>query len=301
MRKIDQLYFLEILLTGLLTTSCSYSQVPQFNKISAFNYLKKQCNFGPRNPGSEGHRECLRFLVKEFKQTADTVIKQPFIFTNSRNHKTYMLTNIIASFGKKSKRILLSAHWDTRPWADHDPDFKNRNKPILGANDGASGVAVLLEIARIMKQYPPPVGVDIVLFDGEDSGIEGRDETWCVGSRYFAKNKETNYNPQYAILLDMIGDRDLHIPVEANSQKYAPELVQKIWGKARKLNLFPFDPSVKYEIVDDHLELLKVGIPAVDIIDFDYPYWHTLQDTPDKCSPESLWTVGTVLLYLIYE
>ncbi len=301
MKKFKQIYFLKILFAGLLITSCSRSQVPQFNKIRAFGYLKTQCSFGPRNPGSQGHRKCLSFLVKEFGQTADTVVKQPFIFTNFKNHKTYMLTNIIASFGKQDKRILLSAHWDTRPWADHDPDPKNRNKPILGANDGASGVTVLLEIARIMKQYPPPVGVDIVLFDGEDSGVEGRDETWCVGSRYFAKNKGTNYNPQYGILLDMIGDRDLHIPVEANSQRYAPELVQKIWRKAQELNLSSFDPLVGYEIIDDHLELLKVGIPAVDIIDFDYPYWHTLQDTEDKCNPESLWTVGTVLLHLIYE
>ena len=301
MRKIDQFYFLKILFAGLLTTSCSRGQVPQFNKIDAFNYLKKQCAFGPRNPGSEGHTKCLRFLVEELRQSADTVVKQPFMFTNDRTHKTYMLTNIIASFGKQNKRILLSAHWDTRPWADYDPNPKNRHKPILGANDGASGVAVLLEIAKIMKQYPPPIGVDIVLFDGEDSGVEGKDETWCAGSRYFANNKRTDYNPQYGILLDMIGDRDLHIPVEGNSQKYAPELVQKIWGEAKKLNLSSFDTAVKYEIVDDHLELLKVGIPAVDIIDFDYPYWHTLQDTPDKCSPESLWAVGTVLLYLIYE
>lgn len=285
----------------LVFSSCSQSQVPTFDQNSAFEYLQKQCAFGPRNPGSPGHQKCLRFLVEELEQMADAVVEQPFLQTVYREKKSYQFTNVIASFGNQGERVLLCAHWDTRPWADQDSDPKNRNKPLLGANDGASGVAVLLEIARILKQVPPPRGVDIVLFDGEDSGTEGRNESWCLGSRHFAQNKRSDYNPRYGILLDMIGDRDLYLPIERNSQKYAPELVHSVWTKAEELGLPAFDRSLGFEMIDDHLELLNVGIPVIDIIDFDYPYWHTLQDTEDKCSPESLGIIGTLLLHLIYE
>ena len=284
----------------LLTVSCG-GQVPEFDGDRAFAYLKQQCAFGPRHPGSEGHRQCLSFMVEELRGNADAVVKQPFLFTNPRSGETFSLNNVIASFGSRGERILLCAHWDTRPWADSDPDPANREKPILGANDGASGVAVLLEMAHILKAHPPPMGVDIVLFDGEDSGLQGRDDTWCQGSRHFARNKRTGYFPEYAILLDFVGDRDLHFPVEANSLRYAPDVVDRVWSKAESLGLTVFDRSVGHEMIDDHLELLKVGIPAVDIIDFDYPYYHTLEDTEDKCSPESLGIVGTLLVHLIYE
>lgn len=280
--------------------SCG-GQVPEFDGDGAFEYLRRQCAFGPRYPGSQGHRECLDFMVEELGGNADAVVKQPFLFTDPRSGRTLSLNNVIASFGSQGERILLCAHWDTRPWADSDPDPANREKPILGANDGASGVAVLLEMANVLKANPPPVGIDIVLFDGEDSGIQGRDDTWCQGSRYFARNRRSGYFPQYAILLDFVGDRDLHFPVEANSLRYAPDVVDRVWSKAESLGLTVFDRSLGPEMIDDHLELLKVGIPAVDIIDFDYPYYHTLEDTEDKCSPESLGIVGTLLVHLIYD
>jgi Zn-dependent M28 family amino/carboxypeptidase len=229
------------------------------------------------------------------------VTKQTFVITDPHDRKQYPGTNIIASFGDQTERILLCAHWDTRAYADRDPDEKNHKTPILGAHDGASGVAVLLEVARVMKENPPPRGVDIVLFDGEDAGIEGQDETWCQGSRFFAQNKRFNYNPVYGILIDMVGDRDLNLPYEQYSYRFAPDLVKRIWGKAQDLGLSAFDFVPGYEVVDDHRELLRVGIPCVVIIDFDYPYWHTLEDTVDKCSPESLGIVGTLLLHLIYE
>jgi len=285
----------------ILFTSCSKGQVPTFNQDHAFEYLKKQCAFGPRNPGSVGHKNCLSFMVTELQQFADVVAKQPFSHTDTQAMQTYALNNVIASFGKQGERILLCAHWDTRPWADYDPDPKNRDKPIMGANDAASGVAVLLEIARILKTNPPPRGVDIVLFDGEDFGEHGKLDTWCQGSRYFAKQKRFDYNPQYGILIDMIGDRDLHIPIEGHSQMYAPDLVDKVWSMAESLGLTVFDRTVGPVVIDDHMELLKVGIPTIDIIDFDYPYWHTMQDTEDKCSPESLGVIGKLLLHLIYE
>jgi glutaminyl-peptide cyclotransferase len=293
-----------IFLPGLLIAlifSDVHAGVPEFDSKSAFAYLQKQCAFGPRHPGSKGHRDCLNYLVREFENSADAATRQPFLFSDPKNQQTHTLTNLIASFGSSPKRILLCAHWDTRPWADSDPNPKNWNKPIMGANDGASGVAVLLEIARVLKNNPPPVGVDIVLFDGEDSGLQGQNQTWCQGSRFFAESKHLTHLPIYGILLDFVGDKDLHFPVEVNSYRFAPEIVDKVWGKASELGLSAFDHSPGYEMIDDHLELLKVGIPAIDIIDFDYPYYHTLQDTEDKCSPESLGTVGTLLLHLIYE
>ncbi|MFH1941732.1 MAG: M28 family peptidase, partial [bacterium] len=215
----------------LFSVSCSRSQVPAYDGNRAFEYLKKQCAFGPRNPGSKGHRACLEFLEEELRKSADRVVKQPFLFTDYRNDRTLTLYNVIASFGSQGKRILLCAHWDTRPWADKDSDSSNWDKPILGANDGASGVAVLLEIASILKQHPPRRGVDIVLFDGEDAGIQGRNETWCQGSRHFAQNKQAGYLPEYGILLDFVGDKDLHFPIEGYSQQYAPDLVHRVWSK----------------------------------------------------------------------
>ena len=279
----------------------AHSGIPEFDPKRAFAHLEKQCAFGPRHPGSEGHQRCLIYLVEEFEKSSDTVIQQPFLFSDPKNRQTHTLTNVIASFGTSPKRILLCAHWDTRPWADSDSDPKNWNEPILGANDGASGVAVLLEIAYILKNNPSPVGVDIVLFDGEDSGLQGQNETWCQGSRFFARSRQLTHLPMYGILLDFVGDKDLHFPVEVNSRCFATEIVDRVWGKALELGLPAFDLSPGYEMIDDHLELLKVGIPAIDIIDFDYPYYHTLEDTEDKCSPESLGIVGTLLLHLIYE
>lgn len=283
----------------LIHSACG--QVPGFDPDRAFSFLEKQCAFGPRNPGSEGHKQCRKYLVDQLRADAGGVVEQPFLFTDPRTSRTHTLTNIIASFGQQKERILLCAHWDTRPVADHDPDPANRDKPITGANDGASGVAVLLAIAEILKINPPDKGVDIILFDGEDSGIDRQEESWCQGSRFFARNKQPGYRPEYGLLLDMIGERDLMIPVEQNSQTYAPSLVDRVWSKAGSLGLEAFSRSRGFAITDDHLELIRVGIPTVDIIDYDYPYWHTVEDTPDKCSPQSLGIVGTLVLNMIYE
>ncbi|MFQ5823301.1 MAG: DUF4910 domain-containing protein [bacterium] len=212
------------------------------------------------------------------------------------------MTNIIASFApEKNERILLCAHWDTRPWADQDPDLENRDKPILGANDGASGVAVLLEVAKTIQISEPKFGVDIIFFDGEDAGLPGQTDSYALGSQYFAKNKDFHYHPQFGILLDMVGDKDLQIYQEENSLEYAPQIVEKVWNKAQRLELQAFIPTPGYEVTDDHMPLLRAGIPCIDLIDFNYDYWHTLEDTPDKCSPESLAQVGQLLLSLLYE
>lgn len=294
-------YIFRILLLLLFFSSCSKSQIPVFDENRAYEYLKAQCAFGPRHPGSQGHKACLDYLVQEMRKFADQVARQPFPHRDPKSGQNHRLTNVISSFGNQGKRIMFCAHWDTRPWADYDKDSANHDKPVMGANDGASGVAVLLEIARILKENPPSIGVDIVFFDGEDSGQYGQDGTWCKGSEYFAANKGFDYNPEYAILIDMIGDKDLRILIERHSERYAPNLVDRVWSKAESLGLQAFERSLGAEVVDDHLPLLRAGIPAINIIDFEYPYWHTVEDTPDKCSAESLAVSGNLLVNLIYE
>lgn len=241
------------------------------------------------------------YLLDILRSYTNLVKEQKFSFYDSLKRLDLNSTNIIASFyPEKTRRILLCAHWDTRPFADKETDPELKKLPILGANDGASGVAVLLEIASIISKKEPKWGVDIVLFDAEDYGSEQRGVEFCVGSKFFAKNLG-NYRPEFGILLDMIGDKDLNIYKEGYSDLYARDIVDLIWDLAKKLKVECFKDSVKYFMVDDHLPLISAGIPCVDLIDFDYPYWHTLSDTPDKCSPKSLEQVGKVLLKILYD
>jgi Zn-dependent M28 family amino/carboxypeptidase len=209
------------------------------------------------------------------------------------------MTNILASFfPENTRRVILCAHWDSRHHADRDPDPARRLEPVPGANDGASGVAVLLEIARIIERNKPPVGVDIVLFDGEDGGSYGSDDTWLLGSRHFARVMPVSYRPLYAILLDMVGDRDLSLTRDTVSAGNAPELWGRIVTQCGRLGI-PFRPG-ETGVLDDHVPLIERGIPAADLIDFDYPWWHTVSDTPDKCSAESLGRIGALVLSIIY-
>jgi glutaminyl-peptide cyclotransferase len=291
-----------ILFLSLISVFCSAQEPPQFDGKSAFSFLKKQCEFGPRNPGSRGHQQCKTWFVNTLKQYADEVTTQDFLFTFGTPAKSVTATNIIAKFlPKASSRVLLCAHWDTRPWADSDPDPKNHKTPIIGANDGASGVAVLLEIARLLKQQKPLVGVDIVLFDGEDSGQEGQSRSYAKGSAAFAQRFGFLYRYKWGILLDMIGDKDLTIFKENYSNQYAPFVVNMVWNKAAELGITEFRPMTGYAVFDDHVPLLEVGIPCIDLIDFNYPAWHTLKDTPEQCSAASLEKVGTVVTHVLYE
>jgi Zn-dependent M28 family amino/carboxypeptidase len=279
---------------------------PEFNGASAFDLLLKQTSFGPRNPGSEGHRACLQFLLASLRASADEVHTQEFTHSGYGGESLRM-TNIIAAFRPAApSRILLCAHWDTRPRAERDEDKAKRSLPIIGANDGASGVAVLLQMAALLKATPPPIGVDIVFFDGEDFGKEGDLDRYLLGSRFFAKSKDVNYQPRYGILLDMVGDANLDIPREQNSIRFAPDVVAQVWSAARELGITQFSEETGDEIFDDHIPLNEAGIKTIDLIDFDYPdashrYWHTHNDTPDHCSGESLGAVGTVLMHVIYR
>ena len=280
-------------------------KVPQFDKARAFKFLTAQTDFGPRNPGSPGYQSCVVYLQRTLQQYADTVLLQRFSYKSYKGQE-YAGANFIARFNVFfNDRVLLTAHWDSRPWADQDSDKTKHTKPILGANDGASGVAVLLEIARIFKNSPPPGGVDIVLYDGEDVGESGYADSFCQGSQYFAKHLPGGSRFRYAINLDMIGDSNLEIQREANSDAYAPSVMDLVFSTARLLGISQFSETRVGGIYDDHMPLNSVNIPAIDLIDFNYPddsnrYWHTSQDTPDKCSPESLDAVGTVLLNVLY-
>jgi len=275
-------------------------QTPLFDGAGAFAFLTAQTDFGPRTPNSEAHARCLAYLEAELAKSAETVVMQNFV-EQGYDNETLRLTNVFASFNAKAeKRVLLLAHWDSRPRADQDPNPANRTKPVLGANDGASGVAVLLELARIMKQTPPSVGVDILLVDGEDYGKESDLGKYFLGAKHFAKTIPRTYKPMFGILLDMIGDADLRIPMEQNSMKFAPQVLSMVFSSAQELGIMQFAPVPGEQIEDDHLALNEAGIPTIDLIDFQYPYWHTVQDTPDKCSPASLEAVGTVLVYVLY-
>lgn len=279
-----------------------------FSADSAYQYIAEQLAFGPRNPNSPGHRRCREYLLTRLAQWADTVFSQTF--SKEVYGEVFTFTNIIAQFQPKSKpRILLSAHWDTRPYADMDPIPENRSKPILGANDGASGTAVLLELARIFALDPPPIGIDIVLFDGEDIGKASDLANFCIGSKYFALFPPTPL-PSFAINLDMVADAKARFYQEEYSLQSAPEIVAQLWNIGREIAPEHFIFQKAPPVYDDHYSLIQAGIPAVNIIDQDLighqdpdpkrQYWHTLEDTIDKVHKETLRKVGKVIIRFIY-
>jgi len=276
---------------------------PIFDRARAFGLLKRQVDLGPRCPGSEGHSKGAEVIVNALKPYADSVRTQDF--TLKLDGRDVKLKNIVAHFNPKARRwVLLAAHWDTRPIADYEVIAENRKRPIPGANDGASGVAVLLELARLFKERAPKVGVVMVFFDCED--YPG---SMFAGSKRFAEalpeSASLDGKPiriDYGILLDMVGDKDLRIPKEGESRKNAPDLVDTIWKTARELGYERHFPNeFGSSIHDDHIELIKAGVKCVDLIDFDYGPWHTLGDTVDKCSAESLGVVGEVVARVIYS
>lgn len=301
-----------LLLCGLmlsLTLGCSPSadvakDIPAFDGDKAFDLLKKQVDMGPRYPGVAGHVACSDFIVAQLKPYADEVTVQEFRQTVAG--RDLDLRNVIAKFNKDAKQwIILAAHWDTRPFADMEVTASKRAKPILGANDGASGVAVLLELARLFAQRQPKVGVMMVFFDGEDyTPNPPTAEDMFLGSKYFASSldRKTKAQVKYGILLDMIGDKNLDIHEEAQSVEAAPEVVRNVWDTAESLGYGKsFIASRKYSISDDHIPLIRAGIKCIDVIDFNYGSWHTLDDTVDKCSAESLKTVGEVIAHVVYK
>tara|TARA_B100000575_G_scaffold260382_1_gene233330 strand:+ start:63 stop:989 length:927 start_codon:yes stop_codon:yes gene_type:complete len=291
---------------SLALLSCETS-APTFDSQNAFKYLIEQCNFGPRNPGSKGHNNTKNYILNTTRAFADSVIVQEFSFKSALEKKSHQGYNIIARFNPLNEtQILIGAHWDTRPFADRDSNKENINKPIIGANDGASGVAILLELSRILAEHKPKIGVNLVFFDAEDSGVSDQNESYCKGSIFFAKNLPVT-NIKEAIILDMVGDKQLSLPIERNSLNFNPSLVRQLWDRAKKLNLKAFKGVVGLSIYDDHVPLYQyANIPSIDIIDFRYPnsfknYWHTVDDIPENCSPESLGQVGILMVDYIFN
>ena len=273
----------------------------------AYRYLKQLCQFGPRPTGSPGMQQQQRWLTEHFQRLGGRVRRQEFQIRHPVTGEGVTVVNLIATFHpQRTDRILLAAHYDTRPFPDAERDPRRRRGVFLGANDGASGPALLCELAHHLSGYDGPYGVDIVLFDAEEFVFGTRRDRYFVGSEYFARDYASNPNGvryRAGILLDMVGDADLQIYPEKISMQYAKPIVKDLWNIAEELGIREFRPRVRHEVRDDHLPLNRIArIPTVDLIDFDYPrpgtrrsYWHTQQDTPDKCSPESLEKVGRVV------
>jgi glutaminyl-peptide cyclotransferase len=271
-------------ITQLLITS--RAKEPFFDGQRAYQDLVAQVAFGPRVPGSPAHEQAIHYIQTELTKAGWTVSLQV------TELQGVAITNIIAERADGPGRIILGAHYDSRILADQDKG-PGRSLPVSGANDGASGVAILLELARLLP--PDTTPVTLVFFDQEDNGsLDGRQ--WIVGSTAFVQS--LTYKPDCAIIVDMVGDTNLNLPFERDS---TPDLVKSIWGTAARLGYTQFINIPGYTMLDDHTPFLRAGIPAVDIIDFDYPYWHTSQDLPDKVSATSLRAVGDTLLHWIIE
>jgi Zn-dependent M28 family amino/carboxypeptidase len=264
-------------------TSQPETQILTFDGERAYADVQTQVDFGPRIPGTPGHAQVVDWMREELEAAGWQAEIQE---SKALGHP---IRNVVARRSNELPQIILGAHYDSRMFADSDPDPANHTRPVPGGNDGASGVAVLLELARTLPGDSPPIW--LVFFDAEDNGrIEGWD--WILGSREFVKNNPVQ--PRAVVIVDMIGDADLNIYREANSNV---QLTNEIWASARNIG-YPhiFIDEVRHDMLDDHTPFLEAGIPAVDIIDFDYPYWHTIEDTPDKVSADSLKAVGDTLL-----
>ena len=278
------------------------SRVREFKGTTAFSYVEKQMSFGPRIPNTPGHDKMGDWLLAELRARADTVTVQDFPWTTKKGAKL-RLRNFFARFRPQATdRILFLAHWDTRPFADKSQNLGQQRMPVPGANDGASGVAVLLGVADALKAKPATVGVDLLFVDGEDYGsFEDSTET-LIGARYFAKHQPPGYTTLYAVLLDMVGDKDLQFYQEGYSMASAPEVVQRVWQTADRLGYSKvFIARAGQTLIDDHVPLQQAGIRAIDVIDFDFPYHHTTEDTIDKVSAESLQIVGDVAVALVRQ
>jgi glutaminyl-peptide cyclotransferase len=263
-----------------------------------WNYLETLCGFGPRNPGSEGYQETLELIRRVGKKYADQVVEQPFLVQVSEGKKIRMVNLELQFAGTEGGApIVIGSHFDTRPFADQETDPEKQIKPILGANDGGSSTAVLLALAHYLFQHPAPRPIHLVFFDGEDYGARGSGLN-LLGSTHYAQSLlqvDRKSWPYWVLIIDMIGDKDLQIFKETYSLKGSSHFLDRIYSIAEKQKNSSFKSQSKYTIFDDHYPFYKMGIPATVLIDFDYPYWHTQEDTLDKCSPESMFSVFSVV------
>lgn len=289
---------------------------PDFNADSAYIYLQEQCDFGPRTMNSTAHDKCEKWIIQKFEQYGCKVTTQKATL-NGYDGTPLRSTNIMASYNPEATtRIMFCAHWDCRPWADNDPDSTNWHKPIIAANDAASGVGVMIELARILKGSGLELGVDFICFDAEDYGtpqwFEGEDpgDTWALGAQYFANNLPEGYAPRYGILLDMVGGVGAKFYREGMSMQYAPAIVKKVWNAARQVDYgsyFPKDDGGM--ITDDHIPVNQTAnIPCIDVIPY-YPdcaqssfgpTWHTIADNMDNIDKNTLKAVGQTMVQVLF-
>lgn len=285
---------------------------PDFNADSAFAYTKAQVDFGPRIPSTDAHVKCLNYLKQKLKSFGAQVFIQegPAQTYDSKKHR---LKNIIAAFSSElTTRVLITAHWDARPFSDQDPDPKMRNQPFDAANDGASGVAVILEMARQIQQKKPNVGVDFILWDIEDYGKSQDDSpnetTWCIGSQYWAKNQPVKgYKPLYAINLDMVGGSNAQFTQDEISRKFAPEILKKVWDIGNEIGYSAYFVNIPSgNLIDDHFWVNQAGIKCIDIIHYSdnggfYMNWHTQLDNLNNIDRNTLKAVGQTVLETVYR
>jgi Zn-dependent M28 family amino/carboxypeptidase len=287
-----------------------------FNADTAYAFAKKQVEFGPRVPNTPAHSKCASFLAASLRRyTKDVIVQRGTV--NAYDGTALKFSNIIGSFNPEAKvRVLLLSHWDSRPMADHDPDPAKRRQPVDAANDGGSGVGVLLEIARQLSLKKPAIGVDILLVDAEDYGApedasSNATDDWALGSQYWAKNPhKQGYTARYGILLDMVGAKDAHFTLEATTMKYAPDIARKVWAIGEQLGYGDvFSNEETNGITDDHVYINEIiRVPTIDIIQYDpttssgfYKNWHTTHDDMKGISKETLQAVGTTVLTAVYN
>lgn len=322
MKKIYALLFLSI---GLLFFGCtpreeqpnakplyelsSTAKIPAFSGEAAFEQIKNFSAIGPRVPNTKAHEDAKDYIIKTITPYADIVKQQAFQLNGYDNEKL-SLTNIIASFNpNEKKRVMICAHWDSRPWADAEKDTAKHKLPIPGVNDGASGVGIMLALAKVLHDTKPAIGVDLVFFDGEDYGRHSDLSNFCLGSKYFAVAKE-NYAPEFGVLLDLVGDKEARFYKEENSVAVAEDITTLFWDAAAKAGAKTFVNEKKYGIYDDHTPLNSAGLKTIDIIDAELvgadaslgrrAYWHTLHDTMENIGLETITDVGKTVTTFLY-
>lgn len=277
---------------------------PTFDGDAALELVHTQVGFGPRVPGTAGHARQLEWMVERLEALAAEVAVDTFTHVTA-GEESLTLFNVVARFRPEAtRRILLLAHWDTRPRSEAAADSALRDTPVPGANDGASGTAVLLVLAELFAGQPPPMGVDILLTDGEDYGPTTDD--MLLGARRYASTLPTEGRPVYGLLLDMVGDAEPSFPIEEISAQHANPVVRKVWRVAERLGYRDWFPNaIGQSLLDDHVPLIEAGLPTANLVDYSYGpgngYWHTPDDTPDRLSPRTLEMVGEVVAELIYS
>ncbi|HEY6195688.1 MAG TPA: M28 family peptidase [Candidatus Eisenbacteria bacterium] len=288
---------------GLAVAVSCTEALPRPDGARALERVRSQVARGPRISGTPGNTAVREWIAAELERLGGKVERQAF--ADTLPGRVVPLVNVIGRFGPATgRRIALLAHFDSRPWCDEDPVVAERNQPMPGANDGGSGVAVLLELAELMHRRAPGVGVDLVFLDGEDLGRPTSPDEYCRGSRGYARRLPPPGEPARPVagfLFDMVGDKDLEIYDEANSASRATNLVDLVHEAAQATGATHFHRGVRYTLIDDHVPLLDAGLPAVDLIDFDYPAWHTTHDLPDQVSAESLAEVTRVAAWIVYQ